>query len=423
MKIYNIKKGYLLLMFPLLTLCIFNIGYSKTVNESTSIKGYLYLGVVERHVEAKLEYKYVPIEAGISEVSFYLTNDVEIDELHGHGIKDYSFSKENAQIPFGILTVEFKEQLEIGQAIEFTLSYSGRSTKGFWPNKYKWIDIDPDFMILPSFTDYHTFDYEIKARVNDSDYKFVDAKNQQMTSRLNVEATSANYFSSIVAGSEMNFNQFTEGSYTVNIISNKADSVVNYLGNKSLEILKFFNNTIGEKKKVNSFSVLYRPMPDSIFRTMRNLTNDRLIMFTHNHDLIHTLAHEVSHFWWNRGNDYTMEKWLDESFAQYSELLYVRHTEGLEKFQEKVNHLEKESQRLPSLLKSDRFGKNWSDILYVKGPYLLYQLEEVLGKEKFMLLLSNLNEVEVSNTEEMLNELEKISNSEVRNMFYQKLNE
>ncbi|MDR7129751.1 hypothetical protein J2X69_002096 [Algoriphagus sp. 4150] len=416
------KKGLLLFLFPLLVFSVFD-GYCQSINEPTTVKGNLYLGVAESHVKSNLKYEYVAIEDGISEISFYLTNDVEVDELHGEGIKGYSFNKDNAQIPFGILTVDFKEQLEKGQKIRFTLSYSGTSSKGFWGQTYKWIDIDPDFMILPAFTDHHTFDYEIIAKVDDPDYKFVDAKNQQMTSPLNVKAPSANYFASIVAGSKINFNQFTEDGYTVNIISNKPDSVVNYLGYKNLEILKFFNSTIGGKKKVNSFSVLYRPMPDSIFRTIRNLTNDRLIMFTNNHDHIHTLAHEISHFWWNRGNDFTMEKWLNESYAQYSELLYVRHTEGLEKFQQEISYLGKVSQKLPALLKSDRFGKNWSDLLYIKGPYLLYQLEEFLGKEKFMQLLSNLNEKEVSNTEEMLCELEKISNSEIRDMFYQKLME
>lgn len=244
----KIKKRLLLLLFPLLAFFVLK-GYGKSIGESTLVKGDLYLGVVESFVEANLKYKYVIEEGGISEISFYLTNDVEIDELHGDDIKRYSFAKNNAQIPFGILTIEFKRQLEKGQKVEFSLSYSGTSSKGFWAKTYKWIDIDPDFMILPAFTDLHTFDYEIEVNLDDSNYKFVDAKNQQMTSLLNVKETSATYFASIVAGSEMNFNQFTEGAYTVNIISNKSDSVVSYLGNKSLEIFKFSTIQSGEKKQ------------------------------------------------------------------------------------------------------------------------------------------------------------------------------
>lgn len=398
-------------------------GYSKQLNEYTSVTGDLNIGVAGKHVEANLKYFYVSKEEGISEISLYLTNDVEIDKLQGDAINDYSFAKDNAQIPFGILTVELKEQLKKGQMVEFTLSYSGTSSKGFWTNKYKWIDIDPDFMILPAFTDFHTFDYEIRAEVDDKEYKFVDAKNHTMASSLKAKSTSANYFASIVASSEMNFKRFTENGYSVNIISNKSDSVVNFLGNKSLEILMYFNSTIGKKRQVNNFSVLYRPMPDSIFRTMRNLSNDRLIMFTYNHDRIPTLSHEISHFWWNRGNDFTMDKWLDESFAEYSQLMYIRHSEGQEKYQEEMHRIEKISQKLPPILTSDRFGKNWSSILYSKGPYLLHQLEETLGKEKFVQLLSNLNAAETSNTEEFLNELEAISSSETKDMFLQKLNQ
>lgn len=391
------------------------------LKERTSVKGDLYLEVGKKRVKANLKYQYVPKKDGISKISFYLTNDVAIEKLEGDAIKKYSFTKDNEKIPFGTLTIEFENSLKEGHISEFTLSYSGTSSKGFFTNEYNWIDVDPDFMILPAFTDFHTFDYEIRAEIDDSNYKFVDTRNEKMSSSLYAQSTSANYFASIVAGSQMNFRRFKEGDYSVNIISNKTDSIVKYLGNKNLEILNYFNKTIGKKKRVHSISILYRPMPDSVFRTMRNLSNDRLIMFTYNHDRIPTLAHEISHFWWNRGNDFTMEKWLDESFAEYSKLMYLRHSEGQQKFQEEINQLEKVSKDLPSILKSDRFGKNWSGVLYQKGPYLLSQLEDVLGKEEFVQLLSNLNEAEVASTEDMLNELEKISGKEIREMFFQKL--
>lgn len=389
----------------------------------TKVKGELNLGVAAKRVEANLSFQYLPTEVGKSKISLYLTNDVVIEELKGNAVKSYTFDKDNKKMPFGTLTVEFENPLEKGKITEFTISYSGSSTKGFFTDQYNWIDIDPDFMILPAFTDLHSFDYNVKARIDDPNYLFIDAGNEGMSPSLNARATSANYFASIVAGSQMTFRRIKEGENSVNIISNKSDSIIQYLGNKSLEILEFFNNTAGEKKKVNNFSILYRPMPDSVFRTVRNLTNDRLIMFTNNHNRISTLAHEISHFWWNRGNDFTMEKWLNESFAQYSELMYVRHSEGKEKFQLEINHLEKVSQELPSILKSDRFGKNWSSILYSKGPYLLYQLEETLGQGKFIQLLSSLNEAEISSTENMLNVLENLSGKEIRDLFYQKLNE
>jgi hypothetical protein len=408
-----------LALFFLLSFLV-TAGSRKNKPMSTSVKGDLYLTVSQKHIKVNLQYQYVPNRDGVSEISFYLTNEVNIDQLKGEAIEAYKFDKDAK--PFATLTISFKKPLEKETAASFTLSYSGALSKGFWTDNYNWIDVDPDFMILPLFTDFTVFNYDIHAELDDPNYKFLDVRDQRMSSDLNINAESVFYFESVVAGSEMNFRRINEGDNSVNIISNKPDSIVQHLGNKGLEILNYFNSTIGEKKKVNGFSVLYRPMPDSVFRTIRSLTDERFIMFSSNHERIPTLAHEISHFWWNRGNDFTMEKWLDESFAEYSKLMYIRDIQSQDRFQEEINLLEKEVEDLPSILKSDRFGKNWSGILYKKGPYLLYQLEELLGKERFIQLLSKLNEEDVSTTEGMLNELETISSSEVSDTFREKLN-
>lgn len=386
---------------------------------STTVKGEISLSVSQKHIKANLHYRYVPDRDGVSQISFYLTAEVNIDQLQGDAIEAYTFDRDAK--PFATLTVSFRKPLERRIAADFTLSYSGTLSKGFWTDNYRWIDIDPDFMILPLFTDFTGFSYLIHAALDDPNYKFVDVRTGQMASALTMEAESVFYFESVVAGSEMNFDRMTEGDYTINIISNKADSVVRDIGKTGLEILAYFNHTIGQKRKVNAFTVVYRPLPDSVFRTIRSLTDERFIMFSSNHERISTLAHEVAHFWWNRGNDFTMEKWLDESFAEYSRLMYIRDIQGQDGFQKEIEDLEKEAKRLPSIVKSDRFAKNWSELLYKKGPYLLYQLEESLGKDKFALLLSKLNEEEVFTTDEMLHELEKIAGVESRKGFQEKL--
>lgn len=409
----------IILLFILSLLSFSTSAYDNDLKALTNIEGDLYFKVSQKHIKANLRYQYVASESGVSEIQFFLNEEVDINQLDGETISGYTFDKDAE--PFGTLTISFKNPMEQGTVANFMLSYSGILSKGFWTENYGWIDIDPDFMILPLFTDFSSFNYKIHAEVDDANYKFFDIKNARMSSTLDVEGDSASYFQSIVAGNEMKFDKFGEGDYTINIISNKSDSIVDFLGNKSVEILEYFNNTFGQKSKVNSFTVLYRPLPDSVIIPIRTLTGERLIMFSNNHERIATLAHEISHFWWNRGNDFTMEKWLGESFAEYSELMYIRNIQGQDNFQEEINYLEKEVKNLPSLLQSDRFGKNWSDLLYEKGPYLLYQLEEMLGEEKFIKLLSNLNEKEVSTTDAFLNELEEIASVETRNIFELKL--
>jgi hypothetical protein len=48
--------------------------------------------------------------------------------------------------------------------------------------------------------------------------------------------------------------------------------------------------------------------------------------------LLFTLTHEVAHFWWSGAPSVTWENWLNEAFAEYSALMYVRKFEGVEAF-------------------------------------------------------------------------------------------
>ena len=44
--------------------------------------------------------------------------------------------------------------------------------------------------------------------------------------------------------------------------------------------------------------------------------------------LLFTLAHELAHFWWSRAPSWSWENWLNEAFAEYSALMYIRKSQG-----------------------------------------------------------------------------------------------
>ena len=77
---------------------------------------------------------------------------------------------------------------------------------------------------------------------------------------------------------------------------------------------------------------------------------------------------------------------------------------------------------MPSLLKSERFGPYGNALLYFKGPYLLYELENKIGQDNFIEFLMNLNDKKVSNTSELLFELEKVTSKKTKEEFEEKLN-
>ena len=107
------------------------------------------------------------------------------------------------------------------------------------------------------------------------------------------------------------------------------------------------------------------------------------------------MAHEIAHQWWfsTVGNDIFNEAWLDESFAEYSALLYLQETEGEEVFQ---NYL-KEYQSSAALADAGTDGKlkvgsslaefsgtgYYTNYVYEKGPLFLNTLRTQMGDEAF----------------------------------------
>jgi len=107
------------------------------------------------------------------------------------------------------------------------------------------------------------------------------------------------------------------------------------------------------------------------------------------------IAHEIAHQWWYStvGNDIFKDAWLDESFAEYSALLYLQEKEGEEVFQ---NYL-REFQSSAALADADMGGKlkvgssvaefagtgYYTNIVYEKGALFLDTLRTQMGEEAF----------------------------------------
>jgi len=107
-------------------------------------------------------------------------------------------------------------------------------------------------------------------------------------------------------------------------------------------------------------------------------------------------AHEVAHQWWYGivGNDVLQEPWLDESFANYSAVIYYEEAHGREAarsvYQERV------LSRYESIHGSDQdgpVGRSIHDfaeaghpsgpIIYGKGAVFLETLRQEIGDEAF----------------------------------------
>lgn len=117
------------------------------------------------------------------------------------------------------------------------------------------------------------------------------------------------------------------------------------------------------------------------------------------------IAHEMAHLWWYRANTSTWEDWLNESFAEMSAALVIRDIMGEEFYKRVMIKKGELSQSTPPIWDFDRNGSIYNiayKVLYNKGVYMLYQLEERIGGDAFLKLFSYLSGLQITSTVQLL---------------------
>jgi hypothetical protein len=133
------------------------------------------------------------------------------------------------------------------------------------------------------------------------------------------------------------------------------------------------------------------------------------------------IAHEMAHFWWKNANTTTWEDWLNESFAEYSMLMYLREKFGAEVFNERIDEYKKNTLKSSPIWGIDRAKPDAYSALYEKGSLILYELEQKLGIESFFNFLRLILQNNIMTTKEFLNLVEKELSLETRIWFENKL--
>ncbi|MFO7827653.1 MAG: M1 family aminopeptidase [Bacteroidales bacterium] len=135
-------------------------------------------------------------------------------------------------------------------------------------------------------------------------------------------------------------------------------------------------------------------------------------------------AHEFAHLWWHKANVNTWEDWINESFAEYSALMIIRKKHGQEVFDNIIGRKAEAIEETPPIWGFDRMGDDNGlahQVLYNKGPVLLYELEENIGYKKFVEFCRNLITNNINSTSELLKLLESTNGKDVSESFEKKL--
>lgn len=137
--------------------------------------------------------------------------------------------------------------------------------------------------------------------------------------------------------------------------------------------------------------------------------------------LIKGIAHEMSHFWWQNAETTTWEDWLNEAFAEYSMLLYLREKYSKEVYDNNIEQFKKWIVNSRPIWGVDREAPEAYDALYNKGSLILLEFEEKLGSGEFYNFLRTLYRKKISNTADFWSLLEIELSRDYRVWFEKKL--
>lgn len=114
------------------------------------------------------------------------------------------------------------------------------------------------------------------------------------------------------------------------------------------------------------------------------------------------LSHELGHLWWNKAPVNTWENWLNESFAEYASLLALRALKSEDDYNVALEKYKNESEGLGPIVGCGAENENHFEVWYMKGPFVLSQLEAFMGRDSFMSLLKKTSRQELSRTSDLL---------------------
>jgi hypothetical protein len=126
------------------------------------------------------------------------------------------------------------------------------------------------------------------------------------------------------------------------------------------------------------------------------------------------IAHEFAHAWWSPADTLTEHRWLSESVAEYLALRYVEHAFGLLAAHDLLERKRERAEAAPPLLGG---GAPNGDSMYQRGPFLLFALEEEIGRVKLDEVLGRLARNPPRLTEQFMVMLSGVAGPEAASWF------
>lgn len=407
----------------------------------------LYIDAINNFIRANATFNYVCKEDAIKELFLYIHKDITMESIVCDELASYEVGKELAEwSPFIAeskrITIRFNKPLLKGEKVDIKFNYNGYINKvgeaGINRITNDWIELGIYSAWFPLTEGFEKAWFNVKISLEDDDSILVGSTN---TKRCNegwiIQQKSPFLDCTFLASKSFKINHFSgkanDTEVDVYYIDKKHQKIAKRLRDDALNVLGSFTKKFGDINQEN-FSIVIVPRDNS--QSGGGYNRPGLIVLPDlddNQPITHYkyltgemgnfkyLAHELAHLWWSKADVTTWEDWLNESFAEYSCLIAIRDYYGKEEFTGIVNKYILESKSLPQIIGLDRGDDDAFEVLYIKGPALLYELEREIGEENFSLLLKEIHSNKIHKTQQLFDVLAKFASEKTVENFKQKL--
>lgn len=121
------------------------------------------------------------------------------------------------------------------------------------------------------------------------------------------------------------------------------------------------------------------------------------------------VCHELAHFWSTGAVSSGPENWLNEAFAEFVALRFVRATHGEDAYQQILAQLRTVSAGQPAVWTPAATTRPSGIVSYRKAPYLLHRLEERIGSARMEQILVRRMSERITNTRQLLGIVEDVA--------------
>ncbi len=389
-------------------------------------------------VSATAELSLLSPTDGLQILTFYLHRQLAAEVVTGSLVVTHGFAvADSTEIPYmpeaRAVQVQLSRPLAEGERTDLHFEYAGViDTWPWWLANHiseEWIELSLYFPWFPyNYEEYGPFTFDVDLTI-DSAY--------EMRSFGAAERTSGGWhFEShlptndiVLTGSrDLRTRRFRGDGYTVQVhfhFMGEAD--VQRLGREAVRVLSKYFEWFGEIDRRSLNLVQSKRSSGGGYSRPGLIVLGQMGALSapeQRADLLRYLSHEAAHMWWRRAPATSWEDWLNESFAEYSALLVLRDAFGTAEYEARIELKREQGEGTHPIwglkrsdYSSDEQSREIRMVLYSKGPVLLHELAERVGRERFFSWCGELVQREVNTTEHALAVLGELEGEGVREWF------